>query len=82
MTKELAETLKPLLKTRAAFAVFSLEDGSAWFCASCGATKERTPIQGPMMMDMTQMPHGPDCQERAHARAIAALAAECAEAGV
>ena len=65
------------------FGVFSLGDGSKWFCAGCGASTDRTPTipQLPTMM-LEQIPHSAACPTTAHWRAIAALKSALQEAGI
>ncbi len=71
MDKELLEALKPFLFTRPMFGVFAVEDGTGWFCSSCGRKSDTTVIT-----------HKKDCRERAHGRARAALAAALMDAGI
>lgn len=71
MDKEFLQALVPFLGTRPPFGVFALEDGSGWFCASCGRKSETTIIT-----------HKSACKERAHGRARQALAAALLDAGI
>lgn len=71
MDRAFLETLKPFLSTRPPFGVFSLEDGSGWFCSSCGRKS-----------DTTIVTHKKDCRERAHGRARQALAEAMMDAGI
>lgn len=63
--------LKPFLNTRPMFGVFALGDGSGWFCSHCGRRGDIGP----------NITHKEDCQERAHARAVAALKLALMDAG-
>lgn len=65
------ESLKPFLFTRAPFGVFAIEDGSGWFCASCGRKSDTNIIT-----------HKENCRERAHGRARQALAEALMDAGI
>ena len=85
MTKELAEQLKPLLNTRPMFGVFALGDGSCYFCAACGERAVKPFVGAPLPLVASvaineTITHKPDCGERAHWRAIAALQKAVAEA--
>lgn len=71
MTREQLEDLKPFLSTRAPFGVFAIEDGSGWFCASCGRKS-----------DTNLITHKETCKERAHGRARQTLALALQDAGV
>lgn len=71
MDREFLEALKPFLGTRPPFGVFALEDGSGWFCSSCGRKSETTVIA-----------HKGSCRERAHGRARQALAEALMDAGI
>lgn len=42
MDREFLETLKPFLGTRPPYGVFAIEDGSGWFCSSCGRKSDTT----------------------------------------
>lgn len=71
MDREFLETLKPFLGTRPPYGVFAIEDGSGWFCSSCGRKS-----------DTTIVTHKKDCRERAHGRARQTLAEAMMDAGI
>ena len=84
MDKEFLKTIEPLLKTNPMFGVFSLGDGSCWFCSACGERSEKVVAQD-MVAIMTMknaIPHKPGCGFIAHGRAIEALKRAVTEAGV
>lgn len=71
MDKQFLQTLVPFLGTRPMYGVFAIEDGSGWFCSSCGRKSETAIIT-----------HKDDCKDRAHGRARQALATALMDAGI
>jgi hypothetical protein len=75
MNIEQLKILKPLLRTNPMFGVFSLGDGSCYFCSACGRRSEGN--QPPIIIN-----HKIECGFIAHQQAIAVLKLALQDAGV